>query len=111
MKLERFETALMVVFWGCLLDRINATSKKLQSVEIDITIVIELYEALIHFVGETRENFDDFEKKAKKLSFVHEYEKDFRHNRKRKLLPGETNTGEEMQQKNGRDNFRISTFC
>lgn len=110
LKLERFETALMVVFWGCLLDRINATSKKLQSVEIDITIVIELYEALIHFVGETREIFDDFEKKANKLSFVHEYEKDFRRNRKRKLLPGETNTGEEMQQNNDRDNFRISTF-
>ncbi|XP_046973656.1 zinc finger MYM-type protein 1-like [Vanessa cardui] len=110
LKLERFETALMAVFWGCLLDRINATSKKLQSVEIDITIVIELYDTLIHFVGETRENFDEFENKAIKLSFVQEYEKDFRRNRKRKLLPDETNTGENMKQKNGRENFRINTF-
>ncbi|XP_018800336.1 PREDICTED: uncharacterized protein LOC108975947 [Bactrocera latifrons] len=110
LKLERFETALITVFWGCLLERINATSKKLESVEIDITFVIELYEALIHFVGETRENFDDLKIKGEKLSFVQEYEKDFRRNGKRKLLPGETNTCEGMQQKNGRENFRINTF-
>lgn len=94
-------------FWGCLLDRINATSKKHESVEIGITIVIELYEVLIliHFIGETRDNLDNFENKAIKLSFVQEYERDFRRNRKRKLLPGETNTGEEIQQKNGREKF------
>lgn len=79
--------------------------------EIDITIVIDLYNVLIHFIGEARENFDNFENKAKQLSFVQEYERDFQRNRKRKLLPGETNTGEEMQQKNGRENLRITTFC
>lgn len=110
LKLERFETAIMTVFWGFLLNRINATSKKLQSVEIDITIVIELYEVLIHFIGEIRDNFDDFENQAKKLSFLQEYERDFRRIRKPKLLPGETSTGEEMQQKNGHENFRITTF-
>lgn len=64
MKLERFETADMTVFWGCLLDRINATSKKLQIVEIDITVVIELSKVLIHFIGEIRNNFDEFENNA-----------------------------------------------
>ncbi|KAL4718147.1 hypothetical protein ACJJTC_013845 [Scirpophaga incertulas] len=39
-----------------------------------------------------------------------EYEKDFQRNRKRKLLPDETNTDENIQQKNGRENFRINTF-
>ncbi|GBP59180.1 hypothetical protein EVAR_53334_1 [Eumeta japonica] len=76
-----------------------------ESVETDITIVIELYEALIHFVGETRENFDEFEKKkAKKLSFVQEYQKNFRRNRKRKLLPGETNI-EELKRR--RDAYKL----
>lgn len=64
MKLERFETADMTVFWGCLLDRINTTSKKLQIVEIDITVVIELSKVLIHFIGEIRNNFDEFENNA-----------------------------------------------
>lgn len=109
LKLERFETAVMTVFWGCLLDRINATSKKLQSVEIDITVVIELYEVLIHFVGETRNNFDEFENNAKELSISCEYERDFRRNKKRKQLPGET-LDKEMQQANGREDFRINTF-
>lgn len=49
---------------------INVTSKQLQSVEIDFTIVTELYKVLIHFIVETRDKFDHLEKEAKELSFV-----------------------------------------
>ncbi|CAH1964142.1 unnamed protein product [Acanthoscelides obtectus] len=73
-------TAIMTGFWGW-------------SMEIDITILVELYEVLIHFIFEIRDNFDDFENKAKKLPFVQEYERDVVRNRKRKLLPSDTNTG------------------
>lgn len=108
MKLERFETADMTVFWGCLLDRINATSKKLQIVEIDITVVIELSKVLIHFIGEIRNNFDEFENNAKELAISCEYERDFRRYKKRKL-PGEK-LDKEMQQTNGREVLELILF-
>ncbi|GLV46482.1 hypothetical protein CBL_20811 [Carabus blaptoides fortunei] len=37
-RLERLESAFMSEFWGSLLDRLNKTSKKLQCVDIDITM-------------------------------------------------------------------------
>lgn len=83
--------AIVAVFWGCLLNSINSTSKQLQCVEIVITIVIDLYEVSIDFVGETGVNIHCFKKKVKML----------RCDRKRKLVPGETY---------GRVSFRINTF-
>ncbi|KAE9542524.1 hypothetical protein AGLY_003385 [Aphis glycines] len=41
-KFEKLETAFMAIFWGFILNRLNVVSKKLQSVEIDITVVLEL---------------------------------------------------------------------
>jgi len=49
-----------------LLNRLNLVSKILQCVEIDCGGVIELYDSLIQLIAETRENFDEFEKKILK---------------------------------------------
>lgn len=98
----------MVCFWGFLLSRFNAANKKLQAVDIDIFTVMQLYESLIALVTETRQNFNDFESKAIKLSEMHEYEKDTRRKKKRKLSPGESQDNEvEMT---GQERLRVTTF-
>jgi hypothetical protein len=38
-QLERFETVFMAVFWNVILHRLNLTSTKLQSVDVDVRIV------------------------------------------------------------------------
>ncbi|KAF0759466.1 zinc finger MYM-type protein 1-like [Aphis craccivora] len=63
-QLENVEMAFMAVLWGFLLDRLNAVSKNLQDVNIDVCTVLELYDSLIHLVNSQREVFDEYEEKA-----------------------------------------------
>lgn len=107
-KLQRLETAFMAVFWGFLLNRLNITNKKLQSVNIDIFTVVQLYDSLIELVTDSRDKFNEFESKAKILSEIQEYEKDTRRIKKRKIQPGESAAGE--VELDGRDKMRVSTF-
>ncbi|KYN03086.1 Zinc finger MYM-type protein 1 [Cyphomyrmex costatus] len=69
-KLERLETAILSIFWEFVLQRINAVSKRLQNDSIDIFLVVNLYDSLIQFVTEIRndKSFDNFEKKALLIS-------------------------------------------
>ncbi|XP_025191154.1 zinc finger MYM-type protein 1-like [Melanaphis sacchari] len=63
-QLEKLEMAFMAVLWGFLLNRLNAVSKKLQDVNIDVCTVLELYDSLIHLVNSQRDAFDEYEEKA-----------------------------------------------
>jgi len=63
----------MAIFWGFILSRLNVVSKKLQSVEIDITVVLEMYDSLINLILSQRDNFDEFEKKAILRAQIKEY--------------------------------------
>ncbi|XP_050064958.1 zinc finger MYM-type protein 1-like [Aphis gossypii] len=49
-KLNRFECALMAVFWGDILEVLNKTSKTLQSVSTDLITVVQLYDSVIHYM-------------------------------------------------------------
>jgi len=40
----------MSIFWGDKLERFNACSKKLQSIQINLGIVVEIYQSLEGFV-------------------------------------------------------------
>lgn len=66
-KLSKFETALLTVIWDTILQRINKTSKTLQSSSIDISTVVPLYESLIQFINSVRENLNEYEEEAKLL--------------------------------------------
>ncbi|XP_065680610.1 zinc finger MYM-type protein 1-like [Hydra vulgaris] len=54
LKLDSLETAIMATLWGDILERFNKTSKQLQSVEIDLETVVSLYESLIRYVLDLR---------------------------------------------------------
>ncbi|XP_016661623.1 uncharacterized protein LOC107884322 [Acyrthosiphon pisum] len=54
-KLNNLETAFLSIFWGQILHRFNLTSKKLQSVNIDLSVVCEF----------TIKQFQSFTKRSK----------------------------------------------
>ncbi|KAL4123354.1 hypothetical protein QTP88_015550 [Uroleucon formosanum] len=52
---------------------LNVVSEKLQKVEIDCGLVVELYDSLIQLITNTRENVNEFERKAIEKSVTKEY--------------------------------------
>jgi len=56
--LRSLETSFLSIFWGDILHRFNTVSKKLQSVNIDLSVVVELYQSLINYVGDIRTDKD-----------------------------------------------------
>jgi len=45
-KLNNLEIAFLSIFWGQILHRFHFTSKKLQTINIDLGVVCELYKSL-----------------------------------------------------------------
>uniref|UniRef100_A0A2S2NB80 Zinc finger MYM-type protein 1 n=1 Tax=Schizaphis graminum TaxID=13262 RepID=A0A2S2NB80_SCHGA len=107
-KLDSLETAFMTVLWSCLLDRLNKASKQLQSVNIDVSVIVDIYDSLIEYTKSLRNPiiFNEYENKAKLLSVVKEYKKS--RNRVRKSFHDETRNQE--QELEGSDKFRVKTY-
>lgn len=105
-RLLRLETAIMAVCWEKILHRINATSKKLQAIDIDISSVLDLYSSLIEYLKSIRNDFDNFERDAKNLTDS-DYEINISRTRKRKLQFDENR---EDYVVSNTDKFRIGSF-
>lgn len=109
--LERLETAVMTTVWGAILQRFNAVSVKLQSVQMDLGIAVELYNSLIQFIIDLREMFDYYEEAAKDKSRLSNYEDTLKRKIKRKVQSDETPESEmEAVELAGRKKFRTETF-
>lgn len=63
----------------------NATNKKLQSVEIDLNTVLNLYNGFNDYLVEIRNDFDHFENMAITITECSKYDKDFKRNKKRNV--------------------------
>ncbi|KAF0724553.1 zinc finger MYM-type protein 1-like [Aphis craccivora] len=65
-KIKSLESSFMSIFWGDILERFNACSKKLQSIQIDLGMVIEIYQSLITYISDIRtdEMFVDYKVRA-----------------------------------------------
>ncbi|KAF0722555.1 zinc finger MYM-type protein 1-like [Aphis craccivora] len=107
-KFEKLETTFMAIFWGFILNRLNLVSKKLQSVEIDITVVLKLYDSLINLILSQRDNFDEFEKKAILRAQIKEYKTTISRKKKR-TIPYDESRPDDVQL-TGRNHFRINTY-
>ncbi|XP_060845774.1 uncharacterized protein LOC132925391 [Rhopalosiphum padi] len=84
-QMNKLETAYMTVFWSDILHTFNKTSLLLQSVDIDISTVVSLYNSLIEYVQTLRSMFNDYEKLAKAMFDNADLIPDYEHkNRKRK---------------------------
>lgn len=108
LHLNKLETAILVLFWGDVLERFNLINKKLQSISIDLITVSNLYSSLINYVKQLRSTsmFEQYEKKALLLSNVKKYDENRK--KKRKLAHDETRKNEIVQ--DSRTKFRVNTY-
>jgi len=87
-SLACFENNFVSIFWGDLLGRFNVVSKKLQSIDIDLHLVVELYESLIQYISNLRNEkmFKTYEDRVSKLHGGDtEYKLDEQRKRKKKF--------------------------
>lgn len=76
----------MSIFWGQILHRFNITNKKLQSVNIDLGVVCELYKSLITYIIDLRsdENYDYFKQWAIEKSKIKQFQSSTKRSKIRK---------------------------
>lgn len=80
---------ILTTLWNDILERFNCISKKLQSVQIDLTTVVSLYKSLVSYIGDLRNSFSFYEKLGKGKSSIEEYK--IERKRKKKMPYGESN--------------------
>lgn len=66
-KLEELETAILIIVWDTILQRINKVSQTLQKESCVFSAIVPLYESLIKHVQNVRDNFADYETEAYQL--------------------------------------------
>lgn len=107
-KLEKFETAILLVVWDTILQRLNISNKTTQSTTCNISVLKPLHDSLIDFVQSVRDNFEQYEEEASKLA-KKEYEL------KRKIRKPKNKFLDDCQNDNsvvltGRDSFKTQCF-
>lgn len=66
--MEKLEFIFMLKMWTPILNRFDVTSKTLQSVNINLSIVVSLYESLEKYIQDLRELFNTFLIESQELS-------------------------------------------
>ena len=108
---EDLETALLLIFWNTLLQRINAANKSLQNKECNIQKGTYLLKSLSAFILNIRTDdayFYQMEKEAIELSGSIEYSTEKNRIRKRKIQFDETSDNDIILR--GKELFKVETF-
>ncbi|XP_063780940.1 zinc finger MYM-type protein 1-like [Pseudophryne corroboree] len=72
-QLKAFETAILLVVWGNILEKLDASSKTLQKTNVCIDEVVSLHSSLEEYVQKMRDSFDTFDIEAKHMTSNHFY--------------------------------------
>ena len=64
-KMESLETIFLTILWNDILERVNKTSKVLQSKYVDILVAMNLLEFLKTYLQEIGDKFSEYELKAR----------------------------------------------
>ena len=67
------ETGIYSVFWNDILDRVNATSRKLQDPNLGLNAAVAMVVSLKRFVEAKRETFTEYERHGATLSGTSDY--------------------------------------
>ncbi|XP_060854953.1 uncharacterized protein LOC132932593 [Metopolophium dirhodum] len=110
-SIKTLKTSFMSIFWGDILERFNACSKKLQSIQIDLGIVVEIYQSLIGFVHDIRcdDMFNDYKTRAIEKCGISSLNTNNKREKKRKRFFDEGN-GEEQVFDDEYENFKVNTY-
>ena len=66
-KMENLETIFLTILWNDMLERMNITSKVLQSKDVNILVATNLPESIKTYLQETRDKFSEYEFKARSM--------------------------------------------
>lgn len=109
-RMELLETGIYAVFWNEILDRVNATSKVLQSSSsLDLNTAVTAVKSLIGFVESKRECFSHYEQLGADLSGVTEYESVRNRKHNVRLNPLDYSLAPESKL-SAADKFRVTNF-
>ena len=67
MKMENLETIFLTILWNDMLERMNKTSKVLQSKDVNILVATNLLESMKTYLQETRDRFSEYEFKGRSV--------------------------------------------
>ena len=107
-SLNTLEICFIALVWNEILCRFHSVSKALQSVDIELPTVVELYKSLIEYVEHLREKFAIYECKAIEKCDIHEYVQNTMRPRRRTTIFNENQ--ENAHRFCGRENLKINTF-
>lgn len=107
-KMDKLEIAFLCNMWNTILQRFYKTSTTLQTVDLDLSVAVNLIRSLKDFVAELRNQFDTFEAKQMSPTVSAVYKSDSQRQRKRKKRSDES--AEPDQHLSGRDLFSSSVF-
>ena len=101
------ETAFLTSFWNSILERINETSKFLQSETIDLGTAVALLKSLLEFLTLQRHNFEQYNEQVNNFCSK---TIDFEEKRARPPKRKADDSGEPAIVLTDRDKFKIDTF-
>ena len=67
------ETGIYSVFWNDILERVNATSRKLHDPKLDLNAAVTMVVSQKRFVEAKRETFTEYERHGATLSGTSDY--------------------------------------
>ena len=108
--MESLEFALLSILWNDVLTRFNSVSKSVQATDANLSTITTLISSLKSFVQSLRDDFDRYEKEAKKIApdvtFADEQHR--RRPRSTRITDNEGNAEDTILE--GRNKFRIEVY-
>ena len=109
--MSRLETGIYIVFWNTILQRVNATSLKLQSCNADLNTSIALLKSLRQYIESTRNDFQNYETLGKLKSACDEYKQSEERARKRNVRLDPLDYGRSQKvELTGSQKFRVQCY-
>ena len=81
-----YETALLVIIWDKILQRLDSTNKYLQDPKMNLHKAVKLLNSLKEFVSKLRDNFKPIEEEAVILSEKTSYKSEKKRTKKKKNI-------------------------
>lgn len=93
-KIDTLDFTFMICMWTPILKRFNVTSLTLQSTTIDLSIVTNLYESLVYYIKDMRNNFNNYLLEAQEMSGIKYFSSTTSRKKKRVVFLDENSTNE-----------------
>ncbi|XP_042227821.1 uncharacterized protein LOC121870117 [Homarus americanus] len=109
-KMEKLETIFQTILWNDSLERVNKTSKALQSKDVDILVAVNHLKSLKTYLQEIRDKFSEYELKAKSRCLDSDYSDANKSERKQSVLLTRYDGSAEKILLHKSEKFKVETF-